>query len=324
MANEHISRLRRLRGKDDAVNRIGDMKKLSKLLAGEGTREEIILATMATYSGKAYGDQNWPTYTGGWTTPKVPTLYGEFREKWPNLDALSLDPGFITHLPEFRAFVESTNDVHDPKRVRAKFKEYLGFRDVYRGMVLSQGALEQILHEGIPSSFLTQTRNKPEQLEQFEAHVLSSYIWSLVEGRFHNEDYESPFVSVTSHQDVAIAVGRHFGSGEPGRLYVFHLRVPEIDCIPYSEHEVLKPEKLKRHAYGKEPELIIGVDGEDFFHPWDKHTESFVIHKINADEIKDVTMPSVTESSWNGRVNARPESPPDYSIIIPRSGDAAR
>ena len=69
---------------------------------------------------------------------------------------------------------------------------------------------------------------------------MSVYFGELVERHFYNENYHSPMVSVSSHKDVAIAVGRYFGrkslSEKTKDLYLFKINVPEIDLIYFSDH----------------------------------------------------------------------------------------
>ena len=51
-------------------------------------------------------EKNYPLYTGGWTTPEVPTVYSDFLERFPHLVQLSFDLGFVCHLPEFMEFAK--------------------------------------------------------------------------------------------------------------------------------------------------------------------------------------------------------------------------
>ena len=128
----------------------------------------------------------------------------------------------------------------------------------------------------------------------------------MVDRHFHGENYQSPLVSVSSHKDVAIAVGRHFGrrflSKDRKSLYLFKIHIPEIDLVYYSDHAVRVPSKLQDMIRNGIP-LHISVEDHDSSHPWDRHTESYVMYKINPKEIIEVSKPVVSKSSWNGKVS---------------------
>ncbi len=306
------SRLRIYRGNDEAVEMInerdGEREYLDGLLQNSKThsREELINAVLSCYSGKVYGDVNWRKVSGGWTTPAVPTIYGEFREKFEQLAQLSLDPGFITHLPEFIEFLKKKeSDVQGYERVREEFKQYLGNRIVWRAMILSEEEVQKVTTEGIESRFLREKRWDAAIIEDFEANVLSTYFDELVEVHVCNENYLSPLVSVSSHEDVAITVGRSFGiktiyPEEPRVLYLFKLSIPELDLIYHTDHGVKTP-SFQQSVIESGTNLHITVDNRETSYPWGKEVESYILHKINPREIVEVSRPIVEKSSWNGK-----------------------
>lgn len=271
------------------------------------SREKLLSATLACYSGISYGDANWGKVPGGSTTPAVPTIYGQFKVQFPELTQLSLDPGFVTHLPEAMKFLkERGSNGGDYQSFRDELKQHLGKRTVWRGMVLTEGEVEKITTGGIESKFLQKEEGCYSRIEQFEANILSTYFNELVEVHTTNEKEVSPLVSVSLHKDVAIAVGRHFGtrsrrfSDKPGELYLFKLSIPEIDLIYHTDHGFKRP-PFMQFLLERASCLHITVNKRKAVYSWGKEVESFILHKINPEEIIEVSKPTVRKSSWNGQ-----------------------
>ena|SRR3989339_119871 len=305
----YLSKLRAYRGRDEAVEIIGDRSSLTNLLQDSKShkRNEINKAVMSCYSGAAYGDANWTKVISAWgDRPERETIHGIFAQQNPHLVQLNLDQGVVTHLPELVEFLKS-QDKSDYLAARESFKQYLGSKTVWRGMVLSDEEAEKMRYEGIESYFLRKKGDMPSTIENFEANVLSVYFNEVVERHFHGENYWSPLVSVSSHRDVAIAVGRHFGGralAEEGKnLHLFKIQIPEIDLVYYTEHAARLPGKLDSLVRNG-THLHVSVNGTESSFPWDKHTESFVRYKINPDEIVDVSKPELSTTSWNGKVSS--------------------
>ncbi|MFH1173499.1 MAG: hypothetical protein V1725_00005 [archaeon] len=304
----YLGKLRVYRGRDEAVEIIGDRSNLTSLLENSVNhkRNEIIEAVISSYSGSAYGDANWTkVISARGDSPERTTIHGIFAQQNPHLAQLNLDQGVVTHLPEFVDFLKS-QDQSDYLAARESFKKYLGSKTVWRGMVLSDEEAEKMRHEGIESDFLRKSGEMSSTIENFEANLLSVYFDEVVERHFHGENYWSPLVSVSSHQDVAIAVGRHFGgrtlTEEGKNLHLFKIQIPEIDLIYYTEHAARLPGKLQ-DSVRNGTHLHVSVNGTESSFPWDKHTESYVMYKINPDEIIDVLKPELSTTSWNGKVS---------------------
>ena len=304
----YLGKLRAYRGRDEAVEIIGNRSDLTNLLENSVNhkRNEIIEALMSCYSGSAYRDANWAKVISAWgDCPERTTIHGIFAQQNPQLAQLNLDQGVVTHLPEFVDFLKS-QDQSDYLAARESFKKYLGSKTVWRGMVLSDEEAEKMSHEGIESDFLRKSGEMPSTIKNFEANVLSVYFNEVVERHFHGENFWSPLVSVSSHRDVAIAVGRHFGGralAEEGKnLHLFKIQIPEIDLVYYTEHAARLPGKLQ-DLVRNETNLYVSVNGNESSFPWDKYTESYVIHKIDPDEIVDVSKPELSMTSWNGKVS---------------------
>jgi hypothetical protein len=306
----NLGRLRRgLRGTDEAVVEVGDSQAEQQLLdvlkdPGHHTREDLLDAVMADYSGEAYGDNQWSKKTGGWSTPEVQTAYGELREKYPQYDQLSLDPGFMTHLPEFMAMLEAGEvTAPDYKGAREQLKAKLGTKTLYRGTRLTREELVSVQETGLLSPLSQLAAGSDQPQEEFEALALSPWVSQAVERHFHGEHPATPFLSVSEHADIATAVGRHYGKrGEGREFYLFKLEVPAIDVVAYRDHAITRPPWLQQlQDRNPDARVTVGLDGQETAHKWDDGIESYVFGKVNPGEIVEVTQPSVTKSKWNGR-----------------------
>jgi len=298
-----------IRGSDDIVVEIGSNPEQEKLLdilkdPAHHSREELLKTVFSNYSGEAYGDYQWQKSTGGWSTSKQETQYGKLRESHPEFNQLSLDPGFMTHLPEFMEMLEKGEvKSTDFEGARNELKEKLGYKTLYRGTMLTEEELQSIKETGLISPLPLQIKEAEEPKDQFEAKVLSVSIHDSIEKHFHGENRSTPFLSVSAYEDVAIAVGRHFGKREEGRkFYLLKLKIPVIDIISYKDYGVKTPYKLQE-AIERSPDhsLVVNVDGKEGTHKWDEDVESYIFWKIDPDDIEEITQPDVKESVWNNR-----------------------
>ncbi len=305
----NLEGLRHLRGDDHAVVDIGseaDQQKLASVLADplHHSREDLLKAIFANYSGEAYGDVHWPKKTGGWSSPEEPTEYGKMRLKYPALAPLSLDPGFMTHVDDIMKMLENGEiSAAEFQATRSAIKDKLGSRTVFRGAMFTDDELALVRKSGIVSPLATFIANSTEPKEELKAKALSVYPSSAVESHFHGENYYTPFLSVSSHRDVAIAVGRHFGKRGPGKkFFLFELKIPTIDIIYYSESGIKMPSLLRESLERDSNHSIrIGINGSESQYKWDANVESFVFWKVDPADIVEITQPDVSESSWNGR-----------------------
>lgn len=137
-------------------------------------------------------------------------------------------------------------------------------------------------------------------MEEFEAKILSTSIQYLVEAHFHHENQLTPFISVTDHRNIAIAMGREKGRrGEKRQFYLFKIQIPKIDLISYSEHGVRRPQKLQE-IFERGVNISISINGETIEYPWDDKVERYLFWKIDPEEIVEVTQPDIYESIHNG------------------------
>ena len=282
---------------------------LESMLCASGThaRDELCRAMMGCYSGQSYGAANWSKRIGAWgDAPEIVTVHGIFADKYPQLSQLNLDLGVMTHLPELLEFLQTEDaNTYDYLSVRARFKQHLGNRIVWRGTMLTDAEAASVRNEGVASNLLNGVRQAESAIQYVEDALLSAYCSELAELHFHGENPASPFVSVSYHEDVAIAVGRHFGKFSPGakqkQFHVLKMSVPEIDLIHYTDHAIRAPSKLKS-MMERGAMLYVAVDDRVSAHPWDREVESFLLYKADAAEIVDISRPAVRESSWNGNV----------------------
>jgi len=190
----------------------------------------------------------------------------------------------------------------DPMGARAQLKEKLGDTIVWRGMTLTDEELTNVKEQGIISSLGQATADSKHPIEQFEATALSAYPSQALEGHFHNGHQQTPFVSVSDNKDIAIAVGRQYGSREPGKnLYLFQLKVPAIDILSYTEHALKMPYMIQTLTQ-RNPNagVRVSIDGEKSFTKWTDGAERYAFWKIDPEDIVEITRPEVNESEWNG------------------------
>ena len=298
---------RRIRGDDNAVLEIGsenDQKRLLSVLKNPGdcSRDDLLNAMFVNYSGEAYGDNQWPKTTGGWVEELI--AYGIMRNIYPELTQLSLDIGFMTHLPQIMEIIKNDESVvKDYLTARSKFKEKLGTKIMYRGTMLTDEEIDSVEKQGLLSSLPKYIKDSPEPKEEFEAKTLSVFARDAVDYHFHGENWFSPFISVSAYEDVAIAVGRHFaGRGENKKFYLFKLQVPEIDLISYKDDVIRMPSGLKRLIdYNPNYSIKVTIDGNDGVYKWDEKVESYMFWKIDRSEMLEITQPNVKESMWAGK-----------------------
>jgi|GEM_PF-1377486 len=304
-----------LRGRDSAVELVGDAearRTLNDVLVDPGhhTHDELLDAMFTNFSGETYGDEQWVKVIGAWgDAEEVTTAYGKFREEHPEFASLSLDPGFMTHLPEFMDMISKGQvTATDPAGARAQLKEKLGDTTLWRGMTLTEEELAAVREQGILSPLSRVTAESDHPVEQFSATALSVFPSESLDQHFFNQHPQTPFMSVTEQRDIAIAVGNQYGSRESGkRLYLFELKIPTIDVISYTEHALKMPSML-RDLTERNPDAGVRVSidgGEESFTKWTEGAEHYTFWKIDPQNIVNVTQPAVTESSWNGRVTGK-------------------
>lgn len=308
-------RLRRgVRGSDNALEAIGsaeDRRRLQDILlnAGDHSHDELLDAVFANYSGEAFGDEGWRKITGGWSTPEENTSYGEFRERYPHLAQLSLDPGFVTHLTDFIELAQQGElTTLDYQSTRQELKEKLGDVTVWRGMALTEEELEKVKQEGILSLLGREVNESGQPLAQFEASALTAWPSHAIESHFHNSHDTSPFISVSSSKELALTMGHQFGKlSDDRKLYLLKIKMPKIDLVDYTEHGVQMPGWLQQ-LLERNPDAHVPftVDGEVHRTRWADGAEQFGYWKIDPEDIVEITQPQITESKWNGKTKRTP------------------
>lgn len=150
------------------------------------------------------------------------------------------------------------------------------------------------------SRFFEWLPKQDNQIEQYEAQILSTFAYYIFEKHFHGESWIlSPLLSVSSHKDIAISVWKHFWSKiEWKKFYLLKIRIPKIDLIYYTEHAIREPWIFDRI---KDTVLSIIINDQKSLYKWDKWSESYVFWKINPEEILEISQPNVIKSSWNNK-----------------------
>jgi hypothetical protein len=195
---------------------------------------------------------------------------------------------------------------HDYEDARNELKEKLGYKVMYRGTMLTDEEFKSVQEEGLLSPFCGYVSQSDKPKEEFEAKVISTYVSQAVESHFHGEHPSTPYLSISAHENVAVAVGKHFGQKKNGKkFYLFTLKVPVIDIISYKENVIRTPSKIK-DSIERNPDFgaTISVDGVSNNYKWDEDLESYIFWKLNPEDIIVVTQPDVKESSWNGRTTS--------------------
>ncbi len=216
----------------------------------------------------------------------------------------------MTHLPAFMDMLDKGEiTATDLVGARAQLKEKLGDKTVWRGMTLTDQELVIVQEQGILSSLSRATAESEHPVEQFEATALSALPSEALEKHFHNEHGQTPFMSISENKDIAIAVGRQYGSREEGKkLYLFQLKVSAIDVISYTEHALKMPYML-RTLTERNPNagVKVSIDGAEPTHTkWTEGAEHYTYWKIDPQDIVEITQPKVTESTWNGQTTRTP------------------
>ena len=192
--------------------------KLAEALKNGASREEVVRGMMKTYCGKEYGLQHW--YSGlndTWASPggKPASEWDKLLALGNGLEQLALDFGFMTHLPEFLMLAqEGKVKTNNWQEARESLKEQLGYKELWRGMTLSEEELNRVKNFGIKALFLRADWNGYEPIKLFEKHTLPSNPSAHVEEHFHRQNELSPFVSVSENRNLALATGKRYGNYE--------------------------------------------------------------------------------------------------------------
>lgn len=308
-----LERLRNgVRGSDAAVLEIGSTPEKEQLVVAlkdpeHHSREEVLRLAFKNFSGEAFGDYQWSKKTGGWTTPAEPTLYGILRDKYPQFSQLSLDVGFMCHLSQFMEMLEKGEiKSNDFEGARNELKERLGYKIMYRGTMLTDEEYKSVQDGGLLSPFSLFISQSGTPKEEFEAKVVSTDVDRAIESHFHGEHPNTPYLSISAHENVALAIGKHFGQKKNGKkFYLFKLKIPVIDIISYKENVIRTPSKIK-DSIERNPDFgaTISVDGVSNNYKWDEDLESYIFWKLDPKDIIEITQPEVKESSWNGRTTS--------------------
>ncbi|MCF7872245.1 hypothetical protein K9L97_04385 [Candidatus Woesearchaeota archaeon] len=288
--------IRDLRGNDKGLKIIGNRTKFLNTLLNFEKRKDIQKMIEKTYSSKAYGKNNWTKKYEKWgDRPEITTLYGKAFQEFPKLEELNFDLGIITRLPEFINFLKTNYKGQQINRIRNEFREELGTKIMYRGMRISDEEAENISKNGILANYFNTLKQIKKPLEDFEANFISAYVWNVFEKHLYNEKTRSPLISITEKESIGVALGNHFGKRDK-QLQILKMEIPALDIIYFTEHGI-------KNYSTKNLEMHIKIDENEETHKLDNKVESFIMYKINPEEIIDIYKPDIKTTTWNGKVS---------------------
>lgn len=245
-------------------------------------RLELLRATAADHRADldAFAGSRWGT-TGA---PALSAL----RAMSPRFAELVVDPGVVTRLPQFRAFVAAHPELRsaDPWAARGAFADSLGHRTVYRALMLRPEDLPRVEESGLTSRFV----RMPGQLGE-ASRSLQNQIDERVRGW---PSLSEPLVSVAKRARVAASVAGRPLAAVPelrergNQVYLFRAKVPAIDVFargarpgaplrvgPESRGQTLTSRWADAH----------GVAHERTASLTSPETESFILYGIDPNEI---------------------------------------
>jgi hypothetical protein len=229
--------------------------KSSTILAGlfqDGkvpSRDDLLNGILNFYFGESYGRQVWPMADLKWNPMTELTPYDQFLKSHPNSQAVALDSGLMTHLPQV---IEEAKGDESAVSIRERLKVKLGYRTVYRAVALKdESAAKAIKEQGLKSSLI----------RHLEAQGQLS--WATVEGVYFGRKpadflddhvfpaaiartFVSPFISVSDFKNTAAHEALRHRTKDAQEVYVFEIRVPEIDRTYFTTYAV-------RDASGRAP-----------------------------------------------------------------------
>jgi len=213
------------------------------------------------------------------------------RKLNPRFEELIADPGLVIRLKRFEEFIRANNfSLMDPWLARERFSEALGHKVLYRALVLTNEEYRAILAKGMGSPrTLTETFLGPGE------------IWEDLKGLYLMKvagiDRDSPILSLTEIPDVAKAAASAFlykfrrpilGIFDPKRdkskaIYMFTVKVPELDIIFPEAAHLLAPPIIESHMVGQI--LRVHSPRGKASYVYDPSVESLVLFKIGPEEI---------------------------------------
>lgn len=243
ICKETLESYRHIDGKDKAIKRIGSHKKRGQLISmvknpDRYSRNALIDSVILNYSGAVYGDEHNSRTANHWGGPnhgkEYVTLYGQFRNIYPQLEQLILDPGFMNHLSDFMELAKEQDfSKHSAQEVRDFMKNFLGTKEVYRGMTLTQCQAEKMKVDGILASIPRGIDNSNKFIEKvFEAVTLSVSLRDMNYYHFNAGADNSTLISVSERKVLAASLGKEFGNhGDGKKTYLVKMNIPVIDLM---------------------------------------------------------------------------------------------
>lgn len=265
----------KVRSELSSIEEIGSLEERNNLISilenpKKYSREQLVSTVIKNYSGEVWGDshnektgKHWGGSNDG---EEFTTQYGRFRSEYPHLKQLTLDPGFMNHLPEFMEMVKKQAITSlSAIEVRQILKETLGVQEVYRGMMLTEAQMEEMKHVGILAAIPRAMEHSEHPVDkEFEVCALTINTKDMNYYHFNAGASASTMMSVSSMKEVATSAGKEFGRYDEKnkKHYLMKLNIPVIDLLYWEENSMNQRVT--------------------------KEKESFVFWKINPEEIMEI------------------------------------
>jgi hypothetical protein len=157
---------------------------------------------------------------------------------------LLVDPGLVMRFERFKRFValrQKQGKLPGPWTLRDEFARSLGTRTVYRSLALTPAQYETIRARGMGS----RARRGGRDLNRLMM-TAENFISARIRERGDRKKVSSdPLLSVSEFPQAAVAAACEYET-RGKRVYLFKLRVPEIDLI-YEEFANPKPFRFPLH-----------------------------------------------------------------------------
>lgn len=218
---------------------------------------------------------------------------------------LIIDPGLVLRFSEFEEFVRSRGLAdRDPFEVREAFKESLGTKMLYRGVVLTDDEFAVVRKVGLASALLRNHAgawSTSDLLGQTFPQLVTTRVIGDIKDRMLD-----PLISVTEVRDVAVGVGARYAETRPdAKLYIFTLKVSTLDLVFESSapHAIL-PYPTNTAEYSM---VIKSRSGQTSVQKFaDPAVESFLLYDVLPEEIVSweivdpATAPDISFSKTGG------------------------
>ncbi len=155
----------------------------------------------------------------------------------PRFEELIADQGIALRLEAFAEFVRKMGLANgDPWDARTKFSEKLGLTYTYRGLALNEQAHQMILEKGMLPRQFQYRSNEEDLLACATKNIRESLAWHV--GPIRDGD---SILSLTNHREIAEGMAAKECLFEDNEVYVYRVKVPELDVFHASDNPSVLP-----------------------------------------------------------------------------------